>query len=345
MVTATQTTAQEPTAPSVSPLRIGPVQLATSLLVAPIAGYTDLAFRLIARRMGGVGLGCTDLLCPQGILRQTSHTRVLMQTCEEDSPLCYQLFGAEGDPLIAAAGWCVDHGAQMIDINMGCPVDKVTQRHGGSALLCDPDATVRMMEKIIAALPNTPVTAKLRLGWDDQHIVAPYLARRLEEVGVQLITIHGRTTEMGFSGSARLDGIAEVVSAVKAIPVIGNGDIRTPQDAARMMQITGCAGVMIGRGALSAPWLFRDTWEYLNGRPIPSAPTLEEKCQILREHFDLHMRLRGEHSAVCEFRTRISWYAKEMQPCRPLKDALRHLDTPERFHRAVDDFLRWRANM
>jgi len=343
------TTIPDPTraapAPGVSPLRIGSVQLATNLLVAPIAGYTDLAYRLIARRLGGVGLACTDLLCPQGVLRQTAHTRILMQTCEEDSPLCYQLFGAENDPLVEAARWCVDHGARIIDINMGCPADKVTQRRGGSALLCDPDGTVRMVEKIVAAIPNTPVTAKLRLGWDDQHIVAPYLARRLEEVGVQLITIHGRTTEMGFSGSARLDGIAEVVSAVGRIPVVGNGDIRTPQDAARMMQVTRCAGVMIGRGALSAPWLYRDTWEHLSGRSIPTPPTLEEKCQILRNHFDLHVQLRGEHSAACEFRTRISWYAKEMHPCRPLKDALRQLDSAVRFHCAVDDFLRWRASM
>ena len=239
--------------PTPAPVRIGALELPTNLLLAPIAGYTDLSFRLIARRFGGLGLACTDLLCPKGVLRQNYRTQVLMQSCEEDRPLCIQLFGADDDPLTDAARWCVDHGAQIIDINMGCPVEKITQRRGGSALLCDPDQTVRLVEKIIAAIPKTPVTAKLRLGWDDRSIVAPSLARRLEEAGVQLITIHGRTTEMQFGGSVRFDGIGEVVSAVRRIPVIGNGDIRSPQDAARMIRATGCAGVMIGRSALFRP--------------------------------------------------------------------------------------------
>src|SRR3984957_15876435 len=242
----------------IAPLRIGSVQLATNLLLAPIAGYCDLAFRLVARSCGGVGMACTDLLCPEGVLRENRKSMELAMTVPADSPLCMQLYGGNVELLCEAAHWAEERGAHVIDINMGCPVDKITKRDGGSKLLCDPDRTLRMVERIVGVLRHTPLTAKLRLGWDDSCIVAPSLASRLEQAGIQLITIHGRTTEMRFSGQARLDGIAQVVAAVNKIPVIGNGDIRTPQDAKHMIETTGCSGLMIGRAALSSPWIFRD---------------------------------------------------------------------------------------
>src|SRR3984957_8422359 len=227
-----------------APLQIGKLKLSTNLLLAPIAGYCDLAFRLVARSCGGVGMACTDLLCPEGVLRENRKSMELAMTVPEDSPLCMQLYGGDVDLLCEAARWAEDRGAHVVDINMGCPVDKVTKRDGGSKLLCDPDHTLGMVEKIAKSLRHTPLTAKLRLGWDDQHIVAPYLASRLEEAGIALITIHGRTTEMKFTGQARLDGIAAVVAAVKRIPVIGNGDVKTPEDAERMIRQTGCRGIM-----------------------------------------------------------------------------------------------------
>jgi tRNA-dihydrouridine synthase len=196
---------------TVRPLQIGPVSLATNLLLAPIAGYCDLSFRLVARACGGVGMACTDLLCPQGVLRENKRSLELAQTCEEDSPLAMQLYGADVDLLCEAAVWAEDRGAHVVDLNMGCPVDKVTKKNGGSQLLCNPDHTLAMVAKIKASLKRVPLTCKLRLGWDDSCIVAPYLARRLEEIGVAAITIHGRTTAMRFTGRARLDGIAEVV--------------------------------------------------------------------------------------------------------------------------------------
>jgi tRNA-dihydrouridine synthase B len=320
-------------------LRLGKVVLPTNLLIAPIAGYTDMSYRIIARRQGGVGLGCTDLLCTHAVLRQNTGTRVLMQTCSEDSPLCYQLFGGDEDPIVEAAQWCQNAGAQVIDINMGCPVDKVTAHNGGSALLRDPDRTVRMVQRIVAAVPNVAVTAKLRLGWDDSSIVAPQLARRLEGVGVQLITIHGRTREMQFSGKARLEGIAQVVAAVVEIPVIGNGDIRTPQDAAEMIRQTGCAGVMVGRAALGAPWIFRDVWSYLTTGTVPPELTVTQKCELMREHFHLHQQHRGEWAAVCGFRQRASWYGKTMGPCRSLREGMRTINTAADFERVMDEFL------
>jgi nifR3 family TIM-barrel protein len=326
----------------IRPLKIGNVHLATNLLLAPIAGYCDVSYRLVVRSCGGVGMACTDLLCPQGVLRENKRSMELAATCPADSPLCMQLYGGDVNLLCEAARWAEDRGAHVIDINMGCPVDKITKRDGGSKLLCDPERTMGMVEKIAGALRHTPLTAKLRLGWDDSCLVAHKLAPRLEEAGVQLITIHGRTTEMKFGGEARLDGIAQVVASVKRIPVIGNGDVRTPHDALRMLQVTGCAGIMIGRGALSAPWIFRDTWSYLTTGTIPEPLTIHEKCQLMRDHFYNICHYRNERCAALEFRKRISWYAKHLHPCMFLRNEMRAINTTADFEGAISRFLEWR---
>jgi nifR3 family TIM-barrel protein len=326
------------------PIRLGNLELATPLLLAPIAGYCDVSFRLIARACGGVGLAVTDLLCPEGVLRENYRSMQLAATCEEDSPLSMQLYGGDVDKLCDAARWAEDRGAHVIDINMGCPVDKITKRDGGSKLLCNPDHTVRMVERVMKVLRHTPLTAKLRLGWDDTCIVAPSLARRLEEAGVSMVTIHGRTTEMKFTGQARLDGIAEVVAAVKHIPVIGNGDVKSPQDAKRMIDVTGCAGVMIGRAALSQPWIFRDTWSYLTTGEIPASPPIEAKAGMMTRHFYNLCQYRSERAAVVEFRKRISWYAKQMNPCRQLRDEMRVINNAADFDAAIARFLDWRID-
>lgn len=324
-------------------LRTGQLQFATNLLLAPLAGYTDLAFRLIARSCGGLGLACTELICPDGILRGTRKSMELSSTCAEDRPLAMQIFGSEAHKLAEGARWAEDHGADVVDINMGCPVDKVTQRFGGSKLLCDLDRAVGIASACKSALRAIPLTCKIRLGWDDTCIVAPELARRLEDVGVDAITVHGRTTAMAFSGKARLDGIADVVAAVRHIPVIGNGDIRTPEDAQHMLAVTGCAGVMIGRGALSRPWIFRQIDELLTTGRYGPDPTLQEKCELIRRHFELHCQHRGERSALIEFRHRISWYAKTMHPCQDFKEQVRLMQTTADFERALAEFLNWRA--
>jgi nifR3 family TIM-barrel protein len=326
-----------------STLKIGTVQLATNLLLAPIAGYCDLSFRLVARSCGGVGLACTDLLCPEGVLRENKRSMELARTCEADAPLAMQLYGGDVERLCDAARWAEDRGAHIVDLNMGCPVDKITKRDGGSKLLCDPDNTLRMVERIHRSLRSVPLTCKLRLGWDDSCIVAPYLASRLEQIGVAAITIHGRTTEMRFSGAARLDGIAEVVAAVQHIPVIGNGDVKSPADALRMIRRTGCAGVMIGRAALSTPWIFRDTHRYLTTGEIPPPPSLEQIVQLMRDHFHHHGRLRSERSAVIEFRKRVSWYAKNLHPCNQLRQEMRLFNGAAEFEAILARFLAWRA--
>jgi len=194
-------------------------------------------------------LGCTDLLSPEGVLRENKRSMELAATVRGGcAAVDAVVWGGCGQAVRGGDVGRRTGGMQVIDINMGCPVDKITKRDGGSKLLCDPDNTLRMVEKIKGCLLRVPLTCKLRLGWDDGSIVAPYLARRLEELGVAMVTVHGRTTAMKFSGTARLEGIGEVVAAVKKMPVVGNGDVKTPEDARRMLAVTGCAGVMIGRG-------------------------------------------------------------------------------------------------
>ena len=306
-------------------LRIGPVQLKTPLLLAPMAGYCDLPFRLLCRELGGVGLASTDLLNCHSILRGNAAAMKLAATCDADQPLCMQLYGNCEDPLPEAARWAIDHGARIIDINMGCPVDKVAKKNGGSLLLCDVDSTVRLAKRIVNAVANrnVPVTAKLRLGWDRNRIVAPQLARRLESIGIAAITVHGRTTEQFFKGNVDIRGIAEVVTAVSKIPVIGNGDVTQPQHIVDMMEQTGCAGVMIGRGAIRAPWLFRQARSLLEtGMPGPE-PGKVEKLRIILRHLDLLLEHLGEREAVLCLSRRISWYGKTMGHIKPLKEALR----------------------
>jgi nifR3 family TIM-barrel protein len=324
-------------------LRIANVELASNLVLAPLAGFTDLAFRLVARQCGGVGLAYTDLLCPQGVLRENFRSMQLAATCQEDRPLAMQLYGSDAALLSDAARWAEDHGATFVDINMGCPVEKITSRAGGSALLCDPHEAARLAQRVAAALRRAPLTAKIRLGWDDQSIVAPQLARDLESAGVAMVAVHGRTAQMKFSGQVRLEGIAQVVAAVRSIPIIGNGDVRTPDDARRMLQQTGCAGVMIGRAAISSPWIFRDTLWYLATGTVAPPPSLGEKCDLMRQHFRNMVRFRREWAAVCEFRQRVSWYAKEMHPCRMLKDQMRSIRSAADFEAVVDRFLSWRG--
>jgi nifR3 family TIM-barrel protein len=239
------------------------------------------------------------------------------------------------------ARWAVDHGATVVDINMGCPVDKVTKKDGGSKLLCDLDRAVRVAGAVVEAVGDrVPVTTKMRLGWSCTD-VAPRLAVQLAGIGIVAVTVHGRTTEMKFSGECDRAGIAGVVEAVSGrIPVIGNGDVKEPGDAASMIRETGCQGVMIGRGALSTPWLFRDCWSLLTTGVVPPPPSDAEKIAIVRRFFDLMMEYRDERYAMFQIRRRISWFGKRLNGgcCKPLKEAIRGAAGPGDVHRALDEF-------
>ncbi len=325
------------------PLTIGPVTLGSNILLAPVANYCDLAFRLCVRSFGGVGMASTDLLSPHGLLRGTARSLDLAQTNDADRPVAMQLYGCDPDVLAQGARWAVEHGATVVDINMGCPVDKVAKKNGGSLLLCDVPATVALTQRVVRAVEaasagRVPVTAKMPLGWDEARLVSPDLARRLEEIGVAAVTVHGRTTEMMFRGKVRLDGIARVVECVRTIPVIGNGDILTPGDALRMLRETGCAGVMVGRGAFSAPWLPRDIWAAQTAGGAPPEPTEAEKIAAIRRYLDDMIRFRDERYAMIHVRRRIAWFGKRLGPCKPLREAVRLAQGPAEVHRALDEF-------
>jgi len=318
-------------------LRIGRVALPTRLVLSPIAGYCDLAFRLTIRPLGGLALASTDLVNPRGLLRRTWKSMQLVETHPDDQPLCIQLYGPHADELAEAARWCQDHGARIIDINMGCPVDKVCKKEGGSALLRDPAAAARLAEKVVRAA-DVPVTVKMRLGWSNDTIVAPALAADLERAGVAAITVHGRTAAQKFSGAVQIDGIARVVEAVRSIPVIGNGDVRRPEDARAMLDRTGCAGVMIGRAALSDPWIFRNTHAFLTTGRVPPEPTVEERLALMVRHFEHLLRIRGERLACITMRQRVSWYATKLPPCREFKERMRLLASAAEFYARVREF-------
>ena len=320
-------------------LRIGDVQLKTNLLLAPIAGYCDLAFRLVVRSVlgidgcGGVGLACTDLLCPQAVLNENHKSLWLAATSPADQPICMQLYGANGAIMAEAAKWAAAHGATTIDINMGCPVDKVTKKNGGSTLLCDPRSTAKLAKGVVDAV-DVPVTAKLRLGWDDARIITSTLPSALADVGIAAVTVHGRTTEQKFRGAASLAGIADVVAAVRQrhdIPVIGNGDVKTPEDAKRMIDATGCDGVMIGRGALGQPWLFRDTAYYLaTGELPPSYPRIE-RAKLVLQHFENLLSMRDERIALGTIKRRMSWYSAHLQPWPGLRREVQGVGSADAF--------------
>src|SRR5579872_6473519 len=247
----------EQTAAPVEPeLRIGDRVLATRYFLAPLAGYTHLAFRRVVRACGGVGLATTDLVQASHLVSGTRWARALVATHPEDQPLSVQIYGGVTAHIVQAAKWLEDRGYAAVDINMGCPMAKITGQGGGARLMCDSGGACALVGDVVKAV-KIPVTVKMRLGWDRERISAPALAREFEQLGVAAITIHGRTRQQGFRGTVNLDGIRAVVDAVERIPVIGNGDVRTVADAWQMRASTGCAAVAIGRGALYDPWIFR----------------------------------------------------------------------------------------
>jgi len=326
-------------------LTIGSVQLDTPLLLAPVAGHCDLPFRLTARACGGLGLAFTDLLCPHGILKQNQQTQWLAATNPDDQPLGMQLYGKDPDIMTEAARWAEANGATTIDINMGCPVDKVTKTFAGSMMLCIPDHTVAMARRLVEAV-DVPVTAKLRLGFHAEECTAPELARRLIDVGIQCITIHGRTAAQRFKGQACLDGIRSVVEAVHGagggrIPCIGNGDVKTPYDAARMFEHTGCDGIMIARAALGAPWIFRDTYELLTTGAITNELTLRQRLDMVKKHYGHMLEMRGPRRAVMRMRQCISGYCRHLGSCKPLKQTVNKMTEADydRFDAILDDYL------
>lgn len=301
------------------PLMYGRLQLPSRYLLSPLAGYTNLPFRLIVRAQGGLGLGTTDLVNARALLFGSEKTLQLIETTPEDRPFAVQIFGAEVQHMCDAARMLERRGVDSVDINMGCPVNRIAGSGSGAGMMCRIEPTLRLVQQVVESV-RIPVTVKMRLGWDSSSLTAPLFAREFEQLGVAAVAIHGRTREQGFSGSVDLDGIRQVVESVERIPVIGNGDVRTVPDAARMLQVTGCHGVSVGRGALANPWIFRqlDEWER-TGTWGPSG-SFDDRMNLLLKQYEHLEQRHGDLRAIILFRKMGHWYLKGMR----VRSRLRH---------------------
>ncbi len=320
------------------PLMIGGISIPSRFFLAPLAGYTSLAFRLAVRECGGLGLATTDLVNARSILERRARAFELAETCPQDQPLSIQIYGHVITEMRDAARWAVDQGASAVDINMGCPVNKVVKTGGGSALMCQADSATALVEAVVNAV-DVPVTVKMRLGWDSESLTAPALARSFERVGVAAVIVHGRTREQGFRGSVDRSGIRAVVEAVEKIPIVGNGDIRTLADAEGMFRETNCAAISIGRGALSNPFLFRQLVHWTEfGSPGPE-PTFEDRVEVMSRHFHGLVDRRGERLACLQFRKIIKWYSHSIRPPKALYHRLINLASVDLFDETVAAIL------
>ena len=322
-------------------MRIGPYQLSSHLFLSPLAGYTNLPMRLTVRELGGLGWATTDLVNARSLIERNRVALQLVASSPEDRPLAIQLFGSVPEEMRDAAVICQELGAQSVDINMGCPVKKVVNIGGGSAMMTELDKTASLVRGMIAAV-KIPVTAKMRLGWDDDNLTAPDLARVLEDAGIAAIFVHGRTRAQGFAGQVNLAGIRSGVQAVKTIPVIGNGDVTTPEAAGHMIEQTGCAGVSVGRGAFDDPWIFRRTDHYLRTGELLPEPTLDERLRVMRRHFERYCEFYGEEHGAKFFRKVAPWYAKRFGPAKPFKARIITIKSRADFEAAIAEFLEWR---
>jgi tRNA-dihydrouridine synthase B len=322
-------------------LRIGPLELPSNLLLSPLAGYTNLPFRLTLRQIGGLGLATTDLVNARSLVERQPKALKLIETRPDDRPLSVQLFGSVPGEMREAALFLESRGVASVDINMGCPVPKVCRVGGGSAMMTNLRQTAHLVGTMVQAL-RIPVTAKMRLGWDDRNWTAPDLARALVDVGVAAIAVHGRTREQGFLGTVKLAGIRAVVEAVPDCPVVGNGDVTTPVAAKQMLDHTGCAGVSIGRGAFYNPWIFVQTAHYLTTGELLPEPSFEERIELMLRHLGLMIEVFGEEHGCRMFRKVAPWYAKRFGPANEFNRRVVRLSSHAEFLEILAEYRIWR---
>ena len=308
--------------------QIGSLALESPVFLAPMAGYTDLPYRLIVRSFGGLGLAFTEMLNPASVLRgREKKVKYLLATAPEDQPLGYQIYGKDPAQLAEAARWLADRGAPLIDVNMGCPQRKISGRGAGAGLLRKPDLAVEIARRVIEAV-KVPVTVKIRLGWDNAR-TAVDLSKEFEKLGVAAITVHGRTRMQQFMGKSDWDAIAAVRAAVEKVPVIANGDVVSVESARQVFRITGCAGIMLGRHPIKEPWIIRDIARDLAGLPPLPPPNREEHLALMMKHFDLCAGIYGDKLTVLQFRKWVPQYLKGKSVPRPTLAALQQMKDAE----------------
>ena len=312
---------------------IGPVFIPNPLVLAPMAGVTDLAFRRTCREKGA-GLTVTEMVSAKALCYQDRKSRGLLKLAPGEHPVSAQIFGSDPVCMAEAAQIAAElSGADLIDINMGCPVGKVVANGDGSALMKDPEKAARIAEAVVKASP-VPVTVKMRRGWDKGSINAVELAKMLEQVGVAAVAVHGRTRAQMYGGQADWVTIREVKEAVH-IPVIANGDIFSAEDCLRILQFTGADMAMVGRGCFGNPWLFQQCAAALEGRPVPPLPPLAERCDLAVRQIELAREDKGERVAILEARRHYAWYLKGVPHANYYKDQIVRMNTMEDVYRVT----------
>ena len=317
--------------------QIGKVQIKNPVVLAPMAGVCNAPFRLLIKEFGA-GLVCAEMVSDKAILYQNKKTLDMLYIDEREKPLSLQIFGGEKETLVEAARYVEKYtDCDMIDINMGCPVNKITKAAAGAIWLKDTEKIYDAVSAVVLAV-NRPVTVKVRLGWDEQSINIIENAKAIEAAGASAIAIHGRTRAQLYEGQANWDYIRQVKEQVK-IPVIGNGDVKTPQDAKRMLAETGADGVMIGRGALGNPWMIYETVRYLETGELLPPPTPQEKMKIACLHMNRMIATKGEKLATLEMRKHMAWYLKGLRGGAKIRNLINGCTTKEEMTNILSQYL------
>ncbi len=316
-------------------MKIGAVRLNNPLVLAPMAGVTDLPFRLLAKEMG-CALVYSEMVSSRGLLYSNENTLELMCVDNRERPVAVQIFGSDADNMASAARIAAAAGADIVDINMGCPTPKIVKNGDGAALMRNPEQAYRIMCSVVEAI-DIPVTVKFRKGWDETSVNVILLAKLAQKAGISAIAVHGRTREQFYSGKADWNIIREVKDSV-TMPVIGNGDIRIPEDAKQMLEQTDCDGIMIGRAAQGNPWIFQQVGDYLKTGRYSCGPGLSERREILLRHLEMLVSLKGEYLGIREMRRHAAWYTKGLPKSAQLRLRFNQAVSKQDFLTIIDSY-------